>query len=91
MSETTTEEDRTKEERDRWCAWGIINPSDRCIQVRCLSKQIDRLEARLARAAKALEQQHEALVPNKQLPHSLCGVCTLLAELRGQKGGQGGR
>ncbi|KKK63957.1 hypothetical protein LCGC14_2989060 [marine sediment metagenome] len=31
-------------------------------------------------ATKWLRQQHEALAPNKKLPHSLCGVCTFLKE-----------
>ena len=31
-------------------------------------------------AARRLRQQHEALAPNKKLPHSLCGVCDFLKE-----------
>ena len=31
-------------------------------------------------AVKRLRQQHEALAPNKKLPHSLCGVCDFLKE-----------
>ncbi len=59
----------TKEERDV-----ARRP---CSQHGCLKC---RLIADVDDATKWLRQQHEALAPNKKLPHSLCRVCDFLKE-----------
>ena len=41
---------------------------------------VSRLLTDVNDAVKWLRQQHEALSPNKNLPHSLCGVCDFLKE-----------
>ena len=43
-------------------------------------------EALLREVIWALQQQHQALAPNQQLPHVLCAICDIIAAIRQRLG-----
>ena len=62
----------TKDERAMWGSVGRF--------ARIPTQDVYHLIDDVDDAVEWLRQQHEALAPNKKLPHSLCGVCAFLKE-----------
>ena len=60
-------------------AWKQLPPTGEFVATR----DVNRLIADVEDATRLLWQQHEALAPNKRLPHMLCGICDFLKEPSG--------
>ena len=60
-------------------AWKQLPATGEFVATRDVNRLIDDVEDATAH----LRQQHEALAPNKRLPHMLCGICDFLKEPSG--------
>ena len=69
-----------KEDRKRWRQFYQFNPDD--ILPATTQRILDLIDD-VEEATAHLRQQHEALAPNKRLPHMLCGICDFLKEPSG--------